>query len=386
MISFLTLKNDLYRMVGATTGTVRTDIQEAVRIAIANGQQRFALFASWGFLDKFQDMVNLPLQAPYNTGTVTVTQDSKTVTGAGTAWTQDMAGTSFFHLLNQEPYEIRSVASATSFQLSIPYQNTTPAAGQSYEILKRYYPLPLDFLRPVDEDAKLLIPGGGESDIESRDDNIFFDEIRRDKPSYFSIQGNTRINAYYNTGTVTVATASGVSTWTVSTGTLPTDSVDRQVRIEGEDRFYTIQTRSGNTTFISYETYVNPATQTSTQATASVWSMTPKETVLVGFQPIPDRRYIFRLPYIKRLPELLLDTDISPISLAGFDDALLAVCRAELAQDGRTAMRGDLVNNLNGKSQFAMQEAWCAEQMRIGDGVKNERTENRRKGKTSWLG
>lgn len=76
----------------------------------------------------------------YTTGTVTVTSASTTVTGAGTAWTTNMAGrwlnvpmtTSNTTTGDDEWYQISSVASATSLTLYNAYQGgtaTSPSAG-----------------------------------------------------------------------------------------------------------------------------------------------------------------------------------------------------------------------------------------------------------------
>ena len=144
MLTFLNIKNDLYRLCGVTTGTVRADIKEAVRLAILQGQQLFCLYGDWGFLDKHQDLIQIPLGVPYETGTITATQDSKTVAGASTVWTSAMVGR-YFRVSQQEFYEIKSVESNISLTLAIPYQATTTAAGTAYEIRQKYYDLPLNY-------------------------------------------------------------------------------------------------------------------------------------------------------------------------------------------------------------------------------------------------
>lgn len=362
MLTFKNIKDDLYRLSGTTSTSARTDIIEAVRLAILKGQQRFQLHGDWSFLNQWQDTVYIALGAPYTTGTIIVTQDSKTVTGTDTVWTNDMVG-SYIQLTNQENYEIRSVESPTSLTLCIPYQGDTITTADTYAINKRFYPLPLDYMRPVARQAYLTQPGYlNVWTLDYNEDAAFSDYIQTNKPQWFSIIGNTKTVDYYNTSTVTIATTGTVSTWTIASGTLPTDIVDREVRISGEDRSYRIKTRSSATEFITYETYVNPSTQLYTQLTASNYAITPKPTMLIAFSTIPDQRYIFNMPYIKRLSEMLLDADVSPISSAGYDQALLALCRAELAKDARTAMNMDTVQNLVGDAEAALAEAWAAEQ------------------------
>lgn len=70
----------------------------------------------------------------YNTGTVTVTNGSPTITGSGTDFVANTdAGQSFIGP-NGIPYEILTVNSATSLTLATNYVGTT-AAGQAYRIM-----------------------------------------------------------------------------------------------------------------------------------------------------------------------------------------------------------------------------------------------------------
>lgn len=380
------LKLDLAKMVGTTSASARSDILASITSAIQRSQEDFCNFGNWPFLEQFSDRCYIPLQAPYSTGTVTATQDSKTITGAGTTWTKDMEG-SFFAITAEEFYEIRTFNSATSLDLTIPYQNTT-STGSAYNIYKRFYPLPLNFSRAHAKDAKINTPGGGGSEVICySDDASFADEIVEGKPQWFAVSGNQRNNDYYNTSTVTVATSGTTSTWTVASGTLPTDIVDREVRIVGESRSYYIKTRSGATQFITYDTYVNPSDLTGTQGSSSSFAITPKDTQLIGFSHVPDQRYIFSMPYIKRLPELLLDSDVSPIVLAGYSNAFLTMCRRKLAEDGRVAMRADLVQTCIQANVQAMADAWFTET--AGDTMKQQagyRKVDRTPQGPSWIG
>lgn len=361
ILDYGTIKADLYRLCGSKASSVRDDIADAVRIAVSRAQQNFALAHDWSFLHQLTDRVDIPLAAPYETGTVTVTQDSKTITGSGTTWTRDMEG-SFFQVGSGETYEIRTFVSATSLTLAIPYQFTT-ASAQDYTIYKRFYPLPLNFVRPFARDCKLVVPGlNNIVPLAYSNDASFTDMIQKGKPAWFAVVGNTRNNNYYDIGTITIATSSGTSTWTVSTGTLPTDIVDREIRVLDESRSYYISSRVSATALTTYNTYVNPDDSTNTLSDASSYAITPKETKLVGFSSVADQRYVFSLSYIKFMEDMILDSDVSPIVNAGYSDAFLAMCRSILAQDGRTAMRGDQVNNLKVSAMESLANAWAAEQ------------------------
>jgi hypothetical protein len=384
MMDYLAIKNDLYRMIGTKTGTTRGDLIAAVASAIRRAQEVFVNYGNWAFLEQQTDTVYIPLAPPYTTGTITVTQDSKTVTGSGTTFTKDMEG-SFIQLTNQGWYEIRTFTSSTVIVLAVPYQGTS-AAAQTFVIIKRFYPLPLNFIRPVALDAKLFNPGTtSESALVYHADASFNDVISQGAPLWFGIVGNMRRQDYFNVGTVNVSTTANVSSWTISSGTLPTDIVDREIRIRGETNSYYIDARTASTSCTTYDPYVNPADAGSSVANA-VYAITPKETKLVGFSPCANDRYVAAIPYIKGIPDMIADSDVSPIVLAGYEDAFLATCRYLIALDGRTALRGDMVANLTRAYQEAIGGAWLNEQ--VAENMKQQDT-GRRPDRTqmgpSWI-
>lgn len=96
----------------------------------------------WSWLVKYGEF---SMPAVYNTGTVTVTLASTTVTGSGTAWTQAMVDRQFRIGLNTPIYTIRRVDSATSLELDLVWGSATNA-GQSYEIYQAYVTPPEDFV------------------------------------------------------------------------------------------------------------------------------------------------------------------------------------------------------------------------------------------------
>jgi len=97
----------------------------------------------------------LRLRAQYTTGTLTATNASDTLTGAGTAWTQFDHEGSKIHINGVSvPYTILRVGSTTSITMSAPFTGTTGAL-QSYTIFKDEYGLYPD----CQEVRKFRIPG-----------------------------------------------------------------------------------------------------------------------------------------------------------------------------------------------------------------------------------
>jgi hypothetical protein len=106
-----------------------------------DGFRRIAERRCWSWLVRFNQFI-LPDQ--YATGTVTVTQNSTTVTGSGTAWDASMVNRQF-RIGNSTPiYTITAVTSATSLELQFPWGGATQG-GVTYSIYQCYFTPPSDF-------------------------------------------------------------------------------------------------------------------------------------------------------------------------------------------------------------------------------------------------
>jgi len=83
----------------------------------------------------------------YTTGTVTVTQDSATVTGSGTTFTEAMEGRLIKFGTEDNWYEISAYVSATEITLASNYVGDT--GSTTFTIYKTDYPLASDFKRMI---------------------------------------------------------------------------------------------------------------------------------------------------------------------------------------------------------------------------------------------
>lgn len=72
-------------------------------------------------------------QEDYTTGTVTVTNNDATITGAGSTWTADMAGRWFQATVDQYWYRLATFTSATGMELESVFEGITKA-GDTYII------------------------------------------------------------------------------------------------------------------------------------------------------------------------------------------------------------------------------------------------------------
>lgn len=127
----------------------------------------------------------------YTTGTVTVTQDSPTVTGAGGAtFTSAMVGRLFFGNDGDNWYEISAYVSATEITLASNYMGDTES-GITYSIYKIDYALASDFKKLIFE--KQLITPLNMISIPEKTFNEYF-------PDMFSRGDDVNPDAYMLTG------------------------------------------------------------------------------------------------------------------------------------------------------------------------------------------
>lgn len=108
---------------------------------VTNAFRRLGERRRWSWLVKYGQFI---APAVYNTGTVTVTLQSTTVTGVGTTWTQAMVGRQFRIGTATPIYTIAQVNSATSLDLDSVWGGATTAAV-TYQIYQCYFTPPTDF-------------------------------------------------------------------------------------------------------------------------------------------------------------------------------------------------------------------------------------------------
>src|SRR5439155_3406899 len=108
---------------------------------VVNAFRRLVERRRWSWLTKFGQLTST---AVYSTGTVTVTQNSTTVTGSGTGWTSALVGQQFRIGSSTPIYTISTVTSTTQLDLDSVWGGTT-ASAQTYSIYTCYFPVPSDF-------------------------------------------------------------------------------------------------------------------------------------------------------------------------------------------------------------------------------------------------
>ena len=92
----------------------------------------------WPYLKRTRDLLTA---ANYTTGTVTITQDSRTIRLSGGTWTDSMVGRYFKPQGSGNWYRIIAFVSASELTLEQPIIESS-ASGQTYTIWKRFYYFP----------------------------------------------------------------------------------------------------------------------------------------------------------------------------------------------------------------------------------------------------
>ncbi len=156
----------------------------------------------------------LPVVPVYGTGTVQVTQGSRTVTGSGTTWTSAMVGRKFLGP-NNEYYKISAVGSTTDLTLTEPYQGADVSSGGSYQIWKDEYPLYPEVFSVIDF-VNYTDPLQMTEDFPKHGRMLNPRATAAETPRGYMVVGRQPVNGTYTTGTVSISvgskTLTGVAT------------------------------------------------------------------------------------------------------------------------------------------------------------------------------
>ena len=241
--------------------------------------------------------------APYETGTVDVTNNSATVTGNSTVWTSAMVGRKIRVAGENAYYRIKAVGGVTSITLEVPYQGTTKTLGlgtnPTYSIYKDEYKLPADcdtykVLRQI-ENARSMIS------VEATAFDIAEPAPQATGSPAFEVLIGTRLDVYTTgtiSGTINTTTITGASTeW------LSVEGLSKGSKITIGNYVYTVKSVDSDTQLTIYEK------QLATSALLTTYSISLDNMILQFFY-IPDAIENIYFRY-QRIPYLLVnDSDV----------------------------------------------------------------------------
>jgi len=248
--------------------------------------------------------------APYNTGTVTATNASRTIAGSGTTFTSAMVGRKFKLASDQSIYIITRFVSTTSIQIDRAFQGTT-AGTLNYDIFEDQYDMPADF----HADIIMSNPnssGGLEKEGVWDLTNEFPNNSSFGTPQRYTIESfKSREGAVTTlTGTITFNDASRSVTGSGSSFTtelVPGDMIRHVVTFvsgtEAGTLWREVDSIASDTALTLKQAW-NGTTGTSTT------SQRQDGWLRVRLHPIPDDEILHTLKYIRQLPDLADMTNI----------------------------------------------------------------------------
>jgi hypothetical protein len=235
--------------------------------------------------------------APYQTGTITVTNNSKTVTGSGTTFTSAMVGRKIRVHGENAYYRIGAYVSATELTLEVVYQGDTDSA-LTYSIFKDEYRLPADLdvykvLRQIENNRTII-------DLEQTAFDLYEPSPIATGSPRFSILTGSKLDTY-STGTISGTVNASVITG-LGTAFSSLDGLSRGSRITVGTVVYTVKTVDSDTQLTIYELI-------SSTFTGSAYAISLDNYIIQLFY-IPDQIENIYFKY-QRIPfPLINDQDI----------------------------------------------------------------------------
>lgn len=237
----------------------------------------------------------LTTRKPEDTGMVTVTENSRTVTGSGTSWDDTMR--IGYLVIGDENFKINRVNSSTELILEAPYPNSTQS-GASYRIVFSDYILNQDISSIIS--VKLR-----EKYLHVVDkDRLVRSRSTKHEPQECAIDGITRED-WYNTGTVTLTANSASVTGSGTAWT--TDLEGRTFRVNEFSKNYTIKSVNSATTLTLTEAYEGDA------GAGKSYAIAPKGSMVLTFRHAPDAYYWVEIEVLIAPPKLVSATAYSII-------------------------------------------------------------------------
>lgn len=281
----LTLTSDI-----ANGEKVKTHLIRAFNLRYKDFNRRY----SWPWLQKvgtLQTIVN------YTTGTVQVTNGSRTVTGTNTTFTAAMEGRYFKLDRDTELYLIKDFVSTTELTLEDPYIGDS-GSSLTYLIWNKYYNLPPD----CDLNLQIYISKIPQRvfplprlEFNTRFPNAYLNG----NPYFWSWYTVNRVNSRYSTGTVST---------TLNSRTL-TGSSTSFVGNVFPGGLITIGSNKYNVESVDSNTQITMFQNANVTVSGSTYTIDTQNRSQITFSATPDPVVNLELIYAKRTYDLVNDND-----------------------------------------------------------------------------
>lgn len=272
-------------------------------------------FDGWPFLRR-EGLVRF--DGGYDTGTVTVTNGSASVTGSGTTFPTNCAGWMFApKSASTERYKIKSRDSATQLTLERPYIGDTES-GISYSVYDRRGYLPIDYYQ-----GESLVFEAGSRRLGVTTIGYARAGIAKSVSlgnALFVFLTEVTKTAYQSSNTVTIA--QGDATVTIDTSTWPGWCVGAFLRFAGESVWYRIASRTDDNNVELDRPYGGE-----NGGSGVAYELDPPGSYQVEYEVPREDNFTVRVVYFRVPEELVNDNDI----LEGPDPYARAICNLAAA-------------------------------------------------------
>lgn len=236
------------------------------------------------------------LVAPYETGTVSVTNGNKTVTGDGTTFTSAMVGRKIRVNNEDAYYRIGAFVSTTEVTLEVAYGGDT-ATAQSYSIFKDEYRLAPNcdkykIMRHIEDGYPLI-------GMQASAFDILVPTPTAEGGPRFEVFSGTKEDTYI-TGTVA---GSGTTLTGTNTVWASVEGLGKGTRIKVSSQVLTVKSVASDTSITVYET-ISP------DITAGTTHTVVLDNLIVQVYDIPDAAENIYYRHQRKTAPLVGDTDL----------------------------------------------------------------------------
>lgn len=293
IVTFQEIYQEVLRTLNLTEETVETaEILEQIKMRI-NMIQDFLFYRrayEWRKRRFFYTT-----KAPITTGTVTVTNGSRSVTGSGTSWT-DVVKLGYI-LIENKAYKIDPNSSITSASLKLvaPYPEDS-SVGKTYKII-----FPNQYTDPDLSSIVSIYVDDKEKSVMTAN-RLTYTKTELGEPIELAIDSISDFT-YYETGTVTMTQDSKAVTGSGTTFT--SDMEGMTFRVNEFSVAYTIQEVTGPTTLLLKDSYQGYS------GAGKSYQIAPKGSLLIHTRPVPDDNYFIELEGLIKAKKLVRPNDVS---------------------------------------------------------------------------
>ena len=291
------LRSDLYKLArsasnNAIAGT--TEVDRAINNAL------ISLYSNYPWPWR-QHVVTIQTQAPYSTGTLTVSAGSRSVTGSGTTFDTTWTGMWLKMDGESEWYQVKTISSTTALILEQPYRGSL-TSGATYKLYKRVYTLPSVVDHITDDLGMPSQPWTLTYVSKGKFDREFVNHTEGTMMCF------TRWTSAYTTRSYTTGTVSGTAGSQTLTGssTAWMGKVLEGDELEISGTKYTVLT-------VDSDTSITLAQFLQTSPSGTSYTARSVRAINIEFGYIPDSTYNVEIPCLKRLYKVIDSNDIIPV-------------------------------------------------------------------------